>query len=369
MDNLGKTDQAIVSANRRLKLGELGISIQRMGASLYLVATLPPRPNADRTDDHQQRISLRLKANPASVGLAENEARIVSGKIAAREFDWMPYLKGIRQKPETAGEWVERFTREFEDTVSVTTWRSDYRNVLNKLPPDAPLTEQVLRTAIDGTKIDSKQRKRFCLTLGRLARFAGLEVNFKGIQGKYSESHTEPRDLPEDNLIAECFYSIDDPGWRWVFGAIATFGLRNHEVFYLDIQSLQQGSASVWVTEGKTGARQVWAFYPEWIDDFDLKKRVLPKVTGKTHEDFGRRVSKFFGRAIPFECYNLRHRWAVRTLEFGLDPTLAARQMGHSVAVHERTYHRWIDAGVHERAYKALTMSANRPQPPERREG
>lgn len=67
---------------------------------------------------------------------------------------------------------------------------------------------------------------------------------------------------------------------------------------------------------------------------------------------------------LPFRLYDMRHRWAIRTLEYGLDPSLAAKQMGHSRDVHDRIYHRWIEESVQQRAYEALLQEADRPKPP-----
>ncbi|MEB3291853.1 MAG: hypothetical protein VKJ24_01705, partial [Synechococcales bacterium] len=88
-------------------------------------------------------------------------------------------------------------------------------------------------------------------------------------------------------------------------------------------------------------------------------RATLPRIRieGRTHEQLGRAVSKFFAREIPFECYALRYCWAVRTILFGLDPSLAARQMGHSVEVHQRVYHRWLAEKIQERNHHALKAS------------
>jgi len=43
----------------------------------------------------------------------------------------------------------------------------------------------------------------------------------------------------------------------------------------------------------------------------------------------------------------------VRTIHFGLSDTVAARMMGHSVAVHTRTYHQWISRRDQQQAVEA----------------
>ncbi|MEP0959441.1 hypothetical protein [Microcoleus sp. FACHB-1515] len=227
-----------------------------------------------------------------------------------------------------------------------------------------PLTIEALRAAIEAVAADSRQRKRFCISLGKLAEFAGLSVNFDELRGRYSARSVDPRSLPSDETIAAWFGEVPQM-WRWVYGVMACYGLRNHEVFYLNTIELQRGGWFVSVTEGKTGMRTVWPCYPEWIEQFDLRSPVLPDVSGRSHSDLGHRVTQMFRRRnVPFHPYDLRHAWAVRTMLFGLHDALAAQQMGHSRQVHSDIYHHWISQGEHQRAFEALMLRSDRPLPP-----
>lgn len=360
--------ERITRANARLKAAHLGVVIKPIGGKLYLVATLPPKPGSTKTKAHQQRITLGLGLNGDNIERAEREARKVAGLLACKEFSWEPYLKVKSTQPQTIGDWLGRFEEEFRASVAAVTWQKDYANAFKKLPATQPLTVDVLKAALLETDPNSKTRRRCCLAFSKLARFAGLEVNFKLLQGNYSASEVEPRDLPSDSIIVEWFHQIRDPGWKWIYGMLATFGLRSHEAFFLDTEDLELGkSDSVFVLEGKTGKRRVWAYYPEWIEQFDLRCRVLPRVTGKEHADFTHRACKYYGQyaKLPFTPLDLRHRWAIRTLEFGLPTDLSAKQMGHSVMVHERTYQRWIKQDVHQRMYEILTARSDRPKAPQ----
>jgi integrase len=156
--------------------------------------------------------------------------------------------------------------------------------------------------------------------------------------------------LPSDEVIVEWYDRIPNPTWRYVYGIMATYGLRNHEVFFCDYQALRQGDPEGRITvleTTKTGLHDVWPFYPEWIDRFNLGQGTLPPIatdlTTTTLQRIGQQVAIQFKRyGVPFSPYDLRHAWAVRTIHFGLADTVAARMMGHSVAIHNRTYHRWI---------------------------
>ena len=78
----------------------------------------------------------------------------------------------------------------------------------------------------------------------------------------------------------------------------------------------------------------------------DLRRTTLQQV--------GRRVSEQFRRYdLPITPYDLRHAWAVRTIHIGLPDTVAARMMGHSVAIHTRTYHHWITRRDQQQAVDA----------------
>ncbi|MDF5710606.1 MAG: hypothetical protein PUP90_23770 [Nostoc sp. S4] len=217
------------------------------------------------------------------------------------------------------------------------------------------------------TAPDTKTRKRTCMALSALARFAQVEINLKPYKGRYSPRLVQPRDLPTDTTIAKHFYEIESPDWRWVYGMLATYGLRNHEVFRLDFRAIAEGNYIVNVNENsKTGSRSVWPCFLEWFAQFELQNVILPKVDlNQSNAAIGHVVTVWFNRhAVPFAPHNLRHCWAIRTLEFGLDISLAAQQMGHSAKVHSELYHHWISHRYHQRAFELMTNKSDRPQVP-----
>lgn len=369
MDIQGRLNQA----NGRLRAAKVGVSIEAKGDRLYLRATFPPRPNSQKKEAFQQRLALGVHFNPAGISLAEQEARKVGVLLDYQEFSWEPYLQNkSNQREPLTGDWIAQFqehyfARRADTPKSQTTWHKDYWAVLKHLPQDQLLTPEILTAAILATKPDTKTRKRFCTALGALARFAEIEFDAKLMTGNYSPKRVTPRDLPDDQLIADWFDRIRNPAWRWAYGIIATFGLRPHEIFYLDTSDLEAGGRILTILEGgKTKPRRVWPCYPEWVDTFDLRSPMSPAVTGRNNSELGERCSQYFRRdaGLPFKLYDLRHCWAIRTLEFGLDISLSAQQMGHSVQVHTESYHQWISDRHHQRAFEALMMRSDRPLPP-----
>jgi integrase len=358
-------------SNQRLKALNIRITIERNGSKLSLRASLPPRQGEGKHT--QQRIPLSISATEDGLKQAESEAHTVRRDLDAGRFNWGKYLKAevVVEAPKLIRDWLtafetDYFSRREKNQKSLTTWHGDYFQVFKRLPENKPLTSEIIRRLILRTAPDTKNRKRYCIILGSLARFAGVEVDTRSLSGKYSPKKVSPRDIPDDAEITKWYCKLINPAWKWVFGIIATYGLRNHEVFRLDLDQLRGGSRILHVLDGKTGARRVWACYPEWFDLFNLGNVILPEANLKrTNPELGNNVTHYFARhKLPFSAYDLRHAWAIRTLEFGLDISLAAQQMGHSLTVHSETYHHWISDRHHQHAYDLLMERRDRPKPP-----
>ena len=91
----------------------------------------------------------------------------------------------------------------------------------------------------------------------------------------------------------------------------------------------------------------------------DLLPVIKTDLTKTTLQNVGRRVSEQFRRyQLPLTPYNLRHAWAIRTIQIGLPDTVASRMMGHSVAIHTKTYHHWITRRDQQLAVDAALSKA-----------
>lgn len=355
-------EQRLNQANGRLKAGNIKVSISWRGDSLSLQATLPPRPNSPKQYPHQQRIYLGIPATIDGITQAEKEARRLRAKLDAGAFVWdSPALR----EP-SVEEWVSQFEKEYfarrqRKPQSLTTWKGDYAKSFNKIQGDR-LTPESIREAVLATKPDSRNRRRAVMALTALAKFAGIEINLQDLSGKYSPRRVNPRNLPSDEQIAEWRERITNSAWQWFFGVVATYGLRPHEAFHIkrfDGHILEIGE------DTKTGSRMIWPYYPEWLEAWKLTEIVMPGVSGTTNSALGDRAAKYFRRnQLPFKLYDLRHCWARRTLQFGLDASLAAQQMGHSLQIHHNIYHCWIGKDIHSRAFYLAIESDNRPQAP-----
>lgn len=372
-------DARILQVNQRLKAARLGFQIERRGQKLSLRGVLPPRPGSQRLRSHQQRLSLGLPATVTGLKQAEQEAKVVAAQLIQKTFSWRNYLQvdgGGRLDQLELPQQLLAFEQDFlaqprrlkNPASARTTWESAYAPYLRKLEaiaqanPHLSLSE-VLYATVRATEEDSRSRQICCTALSALAKFLNLElpIDLTSFWGSYSPRDTKARELPSDELIAATIDKIPNPAWRFVYGIMATYGLRNHEVFFCDYAALMQPDIEPTVRvlgTTKTGSHEVWPFFPEWVEQFDLRNVCLPQIetdlSRTTLQRVGQRVTGQFRRyGLPFSPYDLRHAWAVRTIHFGLPDTVAARMMGHSVAVHTRTYHQWITRRDQQQAVEA----------------
>ncbi len=364
-------DAKIDQVNQRLKAAQLGLQVERRGQKLSLRGILPPRRESDRLRPHQQRLGLNLPATPAGLKLAEQEAKIIAAQLIQNVFDWRNYetIGGKRLNQMDLAEKLKAFEAHFLGRRSsspgpqnvkaaasaLTTWRTAYAPYLRKLELTAQSRTQLslpeaIYATVRATTENSRSRQACCTALSALAEFLNLELpkDLKTLWGTYGPGQAESRNLPTDEQILDTLEQIPNPAWRFVYAIMATYGLRNHEVFFCDYASLVAGEPSIKVLDStKAGSHEVWPFYPEWVEQFDLRQICLPPVetdlSRTTLQRIGQQVTIQFKRYnLPFSPYNLRHAWAVRTIHFGLSDSVAARMMGHSVAVHTRTYHQWL---------------------------
>jgi integrase len=330
---------------------------------------------------------------PGAVQLGQSDARATAAGAAPlkapsagenlRIAESLPWTEG-RVASEASPSLAERVaafeTSFFADprrrrrTGSRTTWTAAYLPYLRRLVAqgstpgaDGEFGITLLESVLDSYGLTSRSRQQCAIALAALARHQELELpgDWTERAAGYGLHAARFRQLPSDSEILSLVERIPNPGWRLVYGLMATYGLRNHETFFCDCSSLGAGGDRVIrvLPTSKTGEHQVWPFQPEWVDRFGLERlardrQALPPVLtdlGRTTlQQVGRRVAEQFRRyGLPITPYDLRHAWAVRTIHIGLPDTVAARMMGHSVGIHTRTYHHWITRRDQQQAVDA----------------
>lgn len=382
-------DDRIAQVNHRLKVAQMGFQVERRGQKLSLRGMLPPKPGSVHLRSRQQRITLGLPATIAGLKQAEQEAKVIAAQLIQQTFDWRAYLPGQgwgRLDQLELSQQIAAFKQDFladpnrsDHLASAkTTWAFAYEPYLRKLLAIAQTNSslsivEAIYATVQTTPHHSRSRQVCCTALNAFATFTKLELptELKQFWGNYGTRPAQTRDLPDDELILSTWKTIPNPAWRFVYGIMATYGLRNHEVFFCDYSALAPASqdATVRVLETtKTGSHEVWPFYPEWVETFELRSPTLPPIQTDldktTLQRIGQAVSVQFRRyGVPFSPYDLRHAWAVRTIHFGLPDTVAARMMGHSVTIHTRTYHQWMTRRDQQQAVDTALQRSGKKAP------
>ena len=352
---MDKVDQAIERANQGLNR----VKIYRRVDKLSLRGSLPKKPGEGR-GNRQQTIALGIFANPDGVRVALAKAQRLESALNLDKFNWSEWSAGESGKVKTAAAWGAEFGVIKAGSIKPQSYHANYEEPIASLPKK-PLSEEMLIAHIlSRSKPDSWGRKNDCMVFKQVAKFAGIEVDFSQIRGRYKPSQVTPDDLPSDEEIEAIWAGIANPGWRWVYGMLATYGLRPHEVFRIANHATiggETGKITI-LDESKTGRRDVWPLPEKWRVQFDLGNVILPKIKieGRDNQALGERVGQNLcnpkNRKIPHHPYALRHAWAIRSAVMGVSDSIAARWMGHSVAVHSTTYHAAIDQLQHEQIWR-----------------
>ena len=361
--------------------------LERRGERLGLRGPLPCRQGSGRRP--VQRISLGLPANAVGLERAQQQLRELLQQLLLGSFSWerwslapSPSARAISRAESapaiaTALEGFERAffadpRRRRNPAGSRTTWTAAYLPYLRRLVSSAeaqalPLAIPLLEFVLESYPLASRGRQQCGTALAALARHLQLRLpaDWGERASGYGLHRAQFRQLPSDAQILAAVERIPNPGWRLAYGLMATYGLRNHELFFSDLSALAPGGDRVIrvLPTSKTGEHQVWPFQPDWVNSFELERLgldrgLLPPVCTDlrrtTLQQVGRRVAEQFRRyELPLAPYDLRHAWAVRTIHIGLADTVAARMMGHSAAIHTRTYHHWITRRDQQQAVDA----------------
>ena len=392
---------ALTTINADLAAHGIRLRIEQRGQRLNLRGPLPCRK--DSATLRVQRLSLGLSAAEENLQEAERLLQMVDLQLRRSQFRWDQWQSPARQSatPDARSDQNSLNSQSldsqslnsqslnsqlnsfkdafFRDPIrrraaagSRSTWTAAYRPYLRRLQMLAesrplPLGAELLKATLESYEEGSRSRQQCATALAALARHCAITLpqNWREEAGGYGLHRARFRSLPTDGEILETCLRIPNPRWRLVFGLMATYGLRNHEVFFCDLSALAPGGDRVIrvLPTSKTGEHQAWPFHPEWVERFGLEPlgsddSLLPAVCTDlrrtTLQQVGRRVAEQFRRyELPFTPYDLRHAWAVRTIHIGLPDTVAARMMGHSVAIHTRTYHHWITRRDQQQAVDA----------------
>jgi integrase len=338
------------------------VKIRQKGQRLYLRATLP---NRNGQGQKQTDIATGCPATEQGLKLALAKAQALEADILLERFTW----DGLENKGQASHKTIEQWCNEMEQAHWQAKQRTpnrekcfynDYGIAFRQLPPDEPLTVEVLKRVLLRTEAHTRSRERNHNAYSRLAKFAGIELpaDWKALKGEYSPGD---RRIPSDQEILETWERLPGSRWRWGFGMLAAYGLRNHEIVRLD---LSQFPIVQVLKNTKTQDRVVYPLYPEWVERFNLKAFDPPRLTSDINSINGTAVCRAFQRnKIPFTPYALRDSYAVRGAVLGVNPAIMAKWMGHSLDTHYKHYLKWIEQKDFDAVWEGLGKNQGRREP------
>ncbi|BAZ08534.1 site-specific recombinase XerD-like protein [Calothrix sp. NIES-4071] len=384
-------------ANSALLLEKIKVKLKLTSAkSIGLQGTFPCKPG-DRSKkgcpNKQYTISLGFTANDIGLKLAVAKARELDLLLVTKQFKWTGELLGKQAQkilpeekpPKLISELIKEYEQAFWKThqknrQSSRTWESHYLRHLKKLPQDEPLTLEAIETALKKTQPNSSSRFYLSWQLKKFSEFCGIDAA-KNITA-YATPNPNPtiRNIPTDEEIIAGFdligaplsqyassYNITYPDqWQWAYGMLATYGLRPHELFAVDLEAFTSPNNSFHLiklnpalTQGtKTGERNcgVPPLYPHWVELFDLKNIKAPALGGTLENQTAKLHTRFRTVKLNFRPYDLRHAYAIRGHRLRVPIKTMSDYMGHTVNEHTKTYQRWMSEDANLEIYKEIVI-------------
>ncbi|MEH2402258.1 site-specific integrase [Nostoc sp.] len=379
-----KFEKGLADTRSRLKAAKVKVGLVVARDTIQLQASLPIKPG-DRdtkgTGFKQYKISLNIPASLDGLRTAEEEANELGKLLARKQFEWTDkYLGKIARdanKSQTLGDVLEEFETEYFKTRKLTEKSKHtifyYKDYLRRLIGlDTLLTQSEIDEKLAGLTGDSAKYSAV-KSLKVLKSTLNL-TSFTLEQFKATQPKSQARDIPSDEDIIKYYESFHQYSltrsltikkscldswkmWEWVYGMLATYGLRPRELFVnpeIDWWFSPENKDNTWKVhpDTKTGYREALPLHPEWVYLFDLKNpEPLELLKAQTDDrtsftDINTirvNCSSWFRRVnIPFTPYDLRHAWAIRAHMMGIPIKAAADNLGHSVEIHTEIYQKWF---------------------------
>ena len=210
------------------------IKIMQRGQRLSLRGRLPPK-SGEGSKLKQYTISTGLPATSDGLKLAVIEAQKIEADLIYGRFSW-----AVDPDKLTVAQAIASFEKHYWATRKKTVSRAnnfkyDYLNYFLFLPQDELLSVELLRNALLTNEPDSRQRKFMTTAYCALLKHLGIENDLNRYKGNYKP--VAKRQIPTYEDIDRYYARMRSPQWRWVFGIIACYGIRPHEIFHLDTGS------------------------------------------------------------------------------------------------------------------------------------
>lgn len=332
------------------------VKILQRGNKLSIRGRFPPKPG-DGSKPKRYIIPTGLSATATGLKLALAKAQQLESDLIYERFTWN--LSEEISVAQATALFEKDYWNTREKTINrVSNFKKDYKSHFLYLPQEDPCTADLLKSAlINSSEADSRKRKGRAIAYSALLNFLDIKHDLTRYKGSYKP--TKKRELPtEEEILYYYENNCKSPQWRWVFGIIACYGVRPHEVFRCDPSGITYDDPALKILENsKTGERIVYPIpSAELPIKWNLQEIKLPRINteGKSNQILGNKIStRFWHLKIP-SPYHFRDAYAVRGEIYNFNPAMVAQWMGHSLATHDEKYLRHIQKTHLKQAWQKL---------------
>ena len=286
------------------------------------------------------------------------------------EFSWNKTVEVKEFAKNTVEYGIEKFKEEYweskgnpseeEKTSESKRTLISYTDQLRKLEKynNLELTPELLRTVIEEkSRPNTKPRQDMCKIFKRLGKLFFVESDLKEIdkiRGKYIPS--KRKRIDEDSVVEDIDKIRDHPKYGWLTAAVFIYGCRPNEAFSIVPQ--ENGIAKA-VNCPKAQKKSVkfpialglekdnykpdilikrWNIFDVQRDFyFDLENDLYDSEEMKKKVEAWTKWLKK-NTVSSFGLVDLRHYWGIRSIYADLDIRTSCKSLGHSQAIHTKTY-------------------------------
>ena len=287
-----------------------------------------------------------------------------------KEFSWNKTEEVKEFAKNTVEYGIEKFKEEYweskgnpseeEKTSESKRTLISYTDQLRKLEKynNLELTPELLRTVIEEkSRPNTKPRQDMCKIFKRLGKLFFVESDLKEIdkiRGKYIPS--KRKRIDEDSVVEDIDKIRDHPKYGWLTAAVFIYGCRPNEAF--SIVSQENGIAKA-VNCPKAEKKSIkfpialglekdnykpdllikrWNIFDVQRDFyFDLENDLYDSEEMKKKVEAWTKWLKK-NTVSSFGLVDLRHYWGIRSIYADLDIRTSCKSLGHSQAIHTKTY-------------------------------
>ena len=287
-----------------------------------------------------------------------------------KEFSWNKTEEVKEFAKNTVEYGIEKFKEEYweskgnpseeEKTSESKRTLISYTDQLRKLEKysNLELTPELLRTVIeDKSRPNTKPRQDMCKIFKRLGKLFFVESDLKEIdkiRGKYVPS--KRKRIDEDSVVEDIDKIRDHPKYGWLTAAVFIYGCRPNEAFSIVPQENGIAKAVNCPKAEKKSIKFPIAlglekdnYKPDLLikrwNIFDVQRDFYFDLENDLYdsEEMKKKVEAWTkwlkkNTVSSFGLVDLRHYWGIRSIYADLDIRTSCKSLGHSQAIHTKTY-------------------------------